>query len=138
MHEGVGDGSLVETIHDGATSEGQDQCTHLYGDGVYIRGLPIPKGTAVIGKLHKQARVCVVAFGDCTFTDEFQTKRVVGPWAGEFRGGTKTCVFAHTATYWWACFGTDLKNPEEIVDDLTAKSFDGYADFAKQRMELLK
>ncbi len=137
MHEGIDSGAMVETLHDGATPEGQDQCDHFFGDGVYARGLLIPAGTAVVGKIHKQARICVIAQGDCTFCDEFQTRHVEAPWAGEFKGGTKTAVFAHSDTYWVACVGTELNDPQRILEELSAISYDEYNAFANAKQERL-
>ena len=122
-------GVFEQTIFDGATPEGSDQCKHYYGDGVYLRSLWIPAGTCVVGKLHKQARVCVIAAGRCIFTDEFQRHEVEAPWVGEFLPGTKTAVFAITDTLWIAAFGTDIRNPIRFVEERTALDHDHYAAY---------
>jgi hypothetical protein len=138
MRDGIAEGALVETVADGLTKEGQDQCDHFFGDSVYARGLFIPKDTAVIGKLHKQARVCIIAQGECVFTDEFHSKRVKAPWIGEFNAGTKTAVYAITDTYWVACVGTVLTDPNKILEELSAKTFKDYNAFVQEKQELLK
>lgn len=120
----VASGEIEQTHHDGATPEGNDEATHYFGDGVYVRGLFIAAGCLVIGKIHRQARVCVVAQGRCTFVDEFSSKTVEAPWAGEFNPGCKTAVYAHTDTMWYACVGTDLKDPIEILNTLAAPSYE--------------
>jgi hypothetical protein len=125
----VAAGEFEQTIFDGATPEGSDQCKHYYGDGVYLRSLLIPAGTCVIGKLHKQARVCVIASGRCVFTDEFQRHEVEGPWIGEFLAGTKTAVFAITDTLWIAAFGTDIRDPIRFVEERTAINHENYAAY---------
>ena len=122
-------GEFEQTIFDAATPEGADQCKHYYGDGVYLRSLWIPAGTCVIGKLHKQARVCVIAAGKCIFTDEFQRLEVEAPWIGEFQAGTKTAVMAITDTLWIAAFGTEIKDPIRFVEERTAVDHDAYAAY---------
>lgn len=129
MLEGISRGELEEALHDGETEKGRDECDHFFAQGVYARGVLIPAGTAVVGKLHKQSRICVIAQGDCQFTDEFHTERVQAPWVGEFRGGTKTAVYAHSDTYWVAVTGTDLKDPIEILQTLSAKDHAEYAEY---------
>lgn len=128
MRAGIASGELEEVLHDGETEAGDDECDHFFAQGVYARGVLIPAGTAVVGKLHKQSRVCIVAKGDCQFTDEFHSERIQAPWVGEFKGGTKTAVYAHTDTYWVAVTGTDLKDPTEILQTLSAKDHAEYAE----------
>lgn len=125
----VAAGELEQTIFDAATEQGADQCKHYYGDGVYLRSLWIPAGTCVIGKLHKQARICVIAAGRCVFTDEFQRHEVEAPWIGEFQAGTKTAVLALTDTLWIAAFGTDITDPIRFVTERTAIDHEDFAAY---------
>jgi hypothetical protein len=122
MRRGISTGEFVETLHEGGTDEGHDQCQHYFGDGVYVRSLWIPAGTVVVGRLHLQARVCMVLAGRCKFVDEFQEQIVEAPWIGEFKAGSKTAVFAETDTLWAAVVGTDIKDPQEAFYKLTAGS----------------
>ena len=130
----VEQGTMEQTLFDGVSDKGNDQCQHFFGDGVYARGVAIPAGTAVIGKIHKLARVCVIAKGTCTFVDEFHRMTVEAPWIGEFRGGTKTAVFAHTDTYWVACVGTDINDPQTALEELSAKTYEDYNAFVEEEI----
>jgi hypothetical protein len=120
LRDEIDAGNLVETLHDGETDEGSDQCNHYFAKGVYVRSLVIPSGTLVVGRLHLQSRVCIVATGRCTFIDEFRKQTVSAPWIGEFKAGSKTAVFAHETTLWIAISGTDIKDPKTAVAQLTA------------------
>ena len=131
MTGGIESGALEQTIYDGASDKGHEQCEHFFGDGVYARALEIPAGTCVIGKLHKLARICVIAKGCCTYVDEFSRRTVKSPFVGEFRPGTKTAVYAHTDTLWIAIVGTDMKDPQEILETWAAASHEEYAAFAE-------
>jgi hypothetical protein len=131
--KGVLDGEFEQTIFEGGTPEGDAQCQHYFGDGVYVRTLMIPAGTCVIGRLHLQARVCMILSGTCRFVDEFQEHTVSAPWVGEFKPGTKTAVFAETDTLWAACMGTDLKDPQTAFYKLTLASHDELAGLLENR-----
>jgi len=126
MRKKIDDGEMEQTIFDGASEEGDAQVNHYHGQGVYARSLLIPAGTAVVGKVHRQDRICIIAQGKCTFTDEFGSETVEAPWIGEFKAGTKTAVFAHTDTLWVACLGTDLKRGIDAVEELTC---DNHAEY---------
>ena len=122
----VADGEADETVAAAGTEEGEEQTKHYYGDGVYARSLLIPAGTAVVGRVHQQARICMIMQGRCTFTDEYHRKTVEAPWIGEFKAGTKTAVFAHTDTLWVATLGTELDDSFDIIDTLTCENHEQY------------
>lgn len=114
------DSKAVElTHHDAVTDEGNAEGMHFFGDGVYVRGVEIPAGCMVVGKIHKQRRVCIVAKGTCSFVDEFSRQIVTAPWCGEFNSDSKTAVYAHTDTVWYACVGTDITDPQEAIKALS-------------------
>lgn len=130
LRKEIDEGNMVQTIVD--CKKDNSQAGHFFGDGVYARSLLIPAGTTVVGYIHKQARVCIVASGKCTFTDEFHRRTVEGPWVGEFKAGTKTAVYAHTDTFWVAVIGTDLKDPDILVDKLVTGSHEDYENYVLQ------
>ena len=121
---------MEQTIVD--CTKDPDQADHYYGEGVYARALLIPAGTCVIGHIHKQDRICIIAQGECTFVDEWQNKTVEAPYVGEFKAGSKTAVYAHTDTLWVACLGTNSKDAEVIIDDLVEVSHKDYQLYLEQ------
>lgn len=124
MEKEIESGKMEQTIVD--CTKDPDQADHYYGEGVYARALLIPAGTCVIGHIHKQDRICIIAQGECTFVDEWQNKTVEAPYVGEFKAGSKTAVYAHTDTLWVACLGTNSKDAEVIIDDLVEVSHKDY------------
>ena len=128
-------GEIPQTIWDGGTKEGDAQCQHAFGDGVYCRSLLIPAGTCVIGKIHKQDRVVIIAQGRCRFVDEYHEGTVEAPWMGEFRKGSKTAVFAETDTVWVACVATDSKDSRTAFDELTVGDHETYWALLEAREE---
>ena len=124
MEEMILAGKMDQTIVD--CKKDPDQAKHYYGEGVYARSLLIPAGTCVIGHIHKQNRICIIAQGECTFVDEWQKQTVKAPFVAEFKAGSKTAVYAHTDTLWVACVGTNSKDAEVIIDDLVETSHENY------------
>ena len=133
IEAGVASGEMKQTIHDGGTEEGDKQCKHYFGDGIYARSMLIPAGVCVIGKIHKQARIVIIAQGKCRFVDEFQTRTVEAPWIGEFQAGSKTAVFAHTDTLWVACLGTDAQDSKTAFSDLVVATRAEYDAFEQMK-----
>jgi hypothetical protein len=127
LREEINSGRVRQTIVD--CKEDPDQADHYYGEGVYARSLLIPAGTCVIGHIHKQDRICIIAQGKCTFVDEFHKETVEAPYVGEFKAGSKTAVYAHTDTLWVACLGTDSKDAGVIIDDLVETDHEGYQKY---------
>ena len=130
MRVAVTTGEVDQTIVD--CQEDNSQADHFFGEGVYARSLLIPAGTTVVGKIHKQDRICIIAKGKCTFIDEWQKKTVDAPYIGEFKAGSKTAVFAHTDTVWVACIGTDSKDPDIMVHELVDSTHEDYQTYLEQ------
>lgn len=127
IERGVSDGDLTSPL------EGtEDECQHVFHDGMYARGLLIPAGTAVIGRLHKQARICIIAQGSCVFQDEIQKQEVSAPWFGAFQKGSKTAVYALTDTYWIAILRTELTDSKTAFDELTCATYNEYQAYCRQ------
>ena len=123
----IEEGRMEQTIVD--CKKDNSQAKHYFGEGVYARSLLIPAGTALIGYIHKQDRVCIIAQGKCTFVHEWGRETVEAPYIGEFKAGSKTAVYAHTDTLWVACLGTNLKDPDQIVDALLETGHEEYQAF---------
>ena len=113
MEKAVEDGELEQNIED--CEKNFDQANHYHGQGVYARSLFIPAGTCVVGKIHKQDRICMIMQGECTFVDEWHKETVKAPYIGEFKAGSKTAVYAHTDCLWVACMGTDEKHADGLL-----------------------
>lgn len=106
--------------------------THRFIEGVYARELVIPAGTAVIGKLHKYPRICIISGGDCTFVTEFGTRRVSAPFTEVMPPGSKTAVYAHTDTTWTAIHGTDERDLDRLEQIFIAPDHSEYQKFLAQ------
>lgn len=102
---------------------------HHFSRGVYARELFIPKGTVLIGKIHKYSQVNIVSRGDISVLTEDGIKRftagdhiVSGP-------GIKRAGFAHEDTVWTTIHGTNETDIDKLEDELIAASFEDYDKF---------
>jgi hypothetical protein len=134
----IEEGRIARSHHDGATDEGTAEADHLFAEGAYVRGLWIPAGCLVVGRVHLRSRVCIVAAGECAWIDEHQPDplTVAAPWAAEFPAGSKTAVLALQDTYWLAVTGTTLRDPQEILHTLSVGNTDQYVRHL-ERQEVL-
>jgi hypothetical protein len=115
----------------GGTPEAEAACDHVFGDRVYARGVWLPAGTLLVSRVHKQARIVVIAAGECAFNDGQIAIRVQAPWVGGLSAGLKTAVYAITDCYWVACFGTEIKDNADVFDMLTCATFEDYAAYLR-------
>lgn len=136
LYEGVSSGDMEQTVFNGSSEEGDDQADHFFSGGIYGRGLLIPEGTTVVGKVWKRDRMVVIAQGKCTFVNESRKKTVSAPWVGEFKAGSKTAVYAHTDTYWVALAITDETESLDAADALTCDTYEEFHRYLEQENDL--
>ena len=98
--------------------EGMEQLVmepvHHFSGGLYARELTLPKGSTVIGKIHKHAHLNVVLRGHVTVTTPFGTEDIKGPCIFESKPDTKRAVYAHEETVWLTFHPTDETDVDEI------------------------
>lgn len=95
---------------------------HYFADGVYAREMTVPKGVAVVGRIHKQSQINIVSKGDFLVTTDDGPIRVQAPFTVVSPAGTKRAGYALEETIWTTFLGTELTDPEEIYHTLTAAS----------------
>lgn len=96
---------------------------HIVCDGIYTRKLFIPKGTLLIGKIHRKDCVNVVAEGDISLLTEFGTKRVRAGFTGVSRAGIMKVGFAHEDTVFINVFRTDKTSIADIENEIACTDF---------------
>lgn len=91
---------------------------HFFTDGMYLRTLFRPKGTLIVGKVHRRDHFYVVVFGDVTVTSDGERERVRGPKVFICKPGTKRAVFAHEDSLCLTVHRTDETDLERVEADL--------------------
>lgn len=104
-----------------------DNCPlkHDFAEGCYIRQITIPKGTIVVGKIHKHCHPSFILSGDVSvFTEQEGVVRIKAPHSFVSPAGVKRVVYANEDTVWTTVHVTPETDLEKIEDYVIAKSFD--------------
>lgn len=102
---------------------------HHFSRGVYARELLIPKGTVLVGKIHKFSQINVVLEGDISVLTESGVQRVKAGATIVSDGGIKRAGYAHEDTRWLTIHGTHETDIERLEAELIAASFEEYDHF---------
>lgn len=104
---------------------------HHFSQGVYARELFIPKGTTLVGKIHKYQQLNIMPQGDMSVLVGDEIKRVVAPFIVVSPPGTKRVAFAHEDTVWITVHGTDETDLDVIEHKFIAQSEQEYLEFTR-------
>ena len=105
--------------------------------GMYARVLNIPKGTFLIGKIHKRPYIDICASGDITLKSFLhdgsleETERINGFKFMEGKAGRKRVGFAHEDTVWITVDPTSATCIEEAERDITTLQMDEYLNIVE-------
>jgi quercetin dioxygenase-like cupin family protein len=67
---------------------------HSFADGVYVRQMSMPEGTAVVGKIHKRDHVWFLLEGEISVATEERVEEYIAPCYVTSSGGTKRVILA--------------------------------------------
>ena len=107
---------------------------HCFGNKVYVREMTAPKGSILIGKMHKYKQVNIVVKGDISVLTEDGWKRMKSGEMFESPAGIKRAGFTHEDTVWTTICGTEETDPDKALDELTIGS---YQEFLQHKGNLL-
>ncbi|SNT33752.1 hypothetical protein SAMN06265795_12646 [Noviherbaspirillum humi] len=97
---------------------------HEFADGMYIRRMFIPKGTVLVGKIHKKACVNMVEKGDIAILTETGAKRVKAGFTIVSPPGLQKVGYANEDTVFTNIFRTDVSDPEKVEEELIWESYE--------------
>jgi len=115
--------------------------THHFSKDIYGREILMPKGTVVIGKIHKHSSLNILAGGEISLLTEDGTKRLKAPYVVSSKPGIKRVIYVHEDATWVTVHGTDETNVEKIEEQFIAKTYDdvvGLSDSEIKQIEELK
>lgn len=124
----------------GAKTGDMDECPliHKFADGIYVREIFIPKGTVVVGKIHKHSHPNFLMKGEVTVvTENGGTERLKAPLSMISKSGTKRVVIAHEDTVWVTVHVTESQNLEKIEEEVIAKTYDDVPSLIKGEISCL-
>lgn len=96
---------------------------HYFSKGLYAREMTIPKGTIVIGKIHKFESFTIISKGDISILSIDGVIRVQAPYSFVASPGAKRLVYAHEETVWTVMHATKEKDLAKIEDEVIAKDY---------------
>lgn len=99
---------------------------HRFADNVYAREILLPKGTLVIGKIHRFGHLNIITKGHCSVLTEDGVEELHGPLTFISKPGTKRVVYAHEDTVWTTIHGTKHTDPDDVEKDIICKTFAEY------------
>lgn len=97
---------------------------HIFTDGMYMRKLHIPKGSLIIGKIHKQECINIVAKGDISVLTETGFARVTAGFTVVSPAGIQKVGLAHEDTIFINVFRTDETDVERVEDVIACDTYD--------------
>lgn len=117
-----------------------EDCTlrHFFAPGCYGREMTIPKGTLIIGKIHKHAHLNIISKGRARVITEFGPMEIVAPYTFVSAPGTKRIVLAEEEVIWTTIHVTEETDLEKIEDVVIAKSYDELGLIDAQEVQKLE
>jgi hypothetical protein len=97
---------------------------HTFLDGMYMRELFIPKGTLLVGKIHKQPCMNLVSKGDISVLTESGSARVKAGYSVVSPAGIQKLGYAHEDTVFVNVFRTDETDPQRIEQVIAWDSYE--------------
>jgi quercetin dioxygenase-like cupin family protein len=98
------------------------QVEHEFARGMYLRKLHIPKGTILIGHIHRQECLNIVAKGDIAIFTETGAKRCIEGFTVTSPAGIQKLGYANADTIFINVFLTDETDIETLERDLIWES----------------
>jgi hypothetical protein len=127
---------LQQLIDSGAVQSTLEDCTlkhyftpkdEIYGCCAYAREMMIPKGTLIIGKIHRHQHLNFISKGKVTVFTEFGQKHLEGPCTFVSEVGLKRAVYAEEDTLWTTVHLTQYESESEldkIEQEVISPSYD--------------
>ena len=113
--------------------QGDFPLKHHFAEHSYGREIFIPKGSYIVGKIHRHSHLNVISMGDVTVITEFGFKRMKAPMTFVSEPGTKRALYAHEDTIWTTIHVTDKQIEAEIEEEIIAPDYETYDSFALMR-----
>lgn len=98
--------------------------THIFGDGLYVRELFIPKGYLIVGKIHKRKTFNLLLKGEITILAEGGIKRLKAPLYFFGEANSKKVGYSHEDTVWINILPTEETDLDKIEEQFIAKDYE--------------
>lgn len=108
---------------------------HSFSDGIYVREIFIPKGTFIVGKIHKHDHPNFLLKGEVDVVTEFGNERIIAPCSMISSAGTKRALYAITDLIWVTVHNnpTNTQDLEKLEKIVIADSYEEYEKFIENK-----
>jgi hypothetical protein len=116
----------VDALEASMLSAPQIDCpvTERFIPGLYAREIRIPKGTTLIGAVHKAESIVVLSAGTLKLVTEDGVVEITAPHTLTCKPGAKNAAFAVEDAVWTNFFPTTETDPRKLVELLTYSTAD--------------
>lgn len=115
---------LTRTLLEMPGEKREFKVEHTVQDGMYMRKLFIPKGSLIVGKIHKLGCLNIVAQGDISVVTETGSARVRAGYTVVSPAGIQKVGYAHEDTVFINVFRTDEVDIERIENAIAWNSYE--------------
>jgi len=102
--------------------ETEGAVTHDFADGQYIRTIVMPKGLALVTRIHNKNHPFFIMKGECSIYTEKGLQRIKAPHNGITLAGTQRLMYIHEECTFITVHRTDCLTPEEVIKEVTVKN----------------
>ena len=123
----IAQGALESTLEDCTLKHYFSPKDEKYGCCTYAREMMIPKGTLIIGKIHRHQHLNFISKGKVVVFTEFGEKHLEAPCTFISEVGLKRAVYAEEDTLWTTVHITEFESEAEldkIEQEVIAPSYD--------------
>ena len=96
---------------------------HTFVDGAYVRTITIPAGVVMTSKIHKVTHPYFIMKGEVDVLTDKGMQRIVAPYQGITKAGTKRVLRTHTEVVWTTVHVTDETDLDKIEEQVIANSY---------------
>ena len=92
---------------------------HLFADGMYCRQVTMPKGSLVIGHIHKKEAINVLASGKILIKTrrEDEWEEISAPFVNSTKGGMRKIIYVLEDAYFMNIFRTENTTLDKLYDE---------------------
>lgn len=112
--------------------------THHFSEGVYGREMFIPKGSLLVGKIHKFKNLNIISKGFVSFFSVDGALHVKAPHSFVASPGVKRVIYAHEDSIWTTIHGTFETDLGNIEDEVIAKSYGDVESITPEELEMIE
>lgn len=116
----------VEKLEESMLNLPQIHCPvrHHFAPGVYAREITIPKGTVLVGAVHKRDNLVVLSTGKLRLMTDAGFTDISAPHTMLCKAGSKNAAVALEDAVWTNFFATEETDPDKLVELLTYSKAD--------------